>query len=45
MDHKDLPASEFDLIANKKIADAKITKVWEDIDGNVYVELVYEKEK
>lgn len=44
MKHDRIKKSDWDLIANKKIEDAEVTKVWEDTEGNIHVELTYAKD-
>lgn len=45
MDHARVSAAEWNLIRDKEIAKAKITKVWKDEKGNIHMELVYEGAK
>lgn len=42
MDHSRISEEEWDLIKDLKIADAHITKVWRDDNGDIYMELVHE---
>lgn len=44
MKHDCVKKSDWDLIANKKIEDAEVTKIWKDTEGNIHVELTYPKD-
>ena len=42
--YKKVTKRDLRLIANKKLEDATITKVWKDTEGNIHVELSFFKE-
>ena len=39
MKHDRIKKADWNLIANKKLDDAEVTKVWKDTEGNIHIEL------